>query len=92
MLQIRVAFHGKWPVAAILTLRHKDTLIYKYGASDTRFNHLGGTQLLFWNAIQEAKREGLLTFDLGRTDRDNVFRLSWKWRERSAVKITGENA
>ena len=21
-----------------------------------------------------------------------MFRLSWKWRERSAVKITGENA
>ena len=30
-LQIRVAYQAKRPVAAILTLRHKDTLVYKYG-------------------------------------------------------------
>ena len=64
-LQIRVAYKDRQPVASILTLRHKDTLVYKYGCSDERFNNLGGTQLLFWRAIQEAKRDGLRVFDLG---------------------------
>lgn len=80
-LQVRVAFQENRPVAAILTLRHKDTLVYKYGCSDERVNALGGTQLLFWRAIQEAKRDGLLRFDLGRSDAGNagliVFKDRW---------------
>ena len=83
-LQIRVAFKGKQPVASILTLRHKDTLVYKYGCSDTRFNNLGGTHLLFWKAIQEGKRDGLQIFDLGRSEWDNVGLLRFKDRWGSA--------
>ncbi|HEV2471412.1 MAG TPA: GNAT family N-acetyltransferase, partial [Chthonomonadales bacterium] len=79
-LQIRVAFKEKRPVASILTLRHKDTLMYKYGCSDTRYNNLGGTGLLFWSAIQDAKREGLSTFDLGRSDWDNAGLITFKDR------------
>ncbi|MGA3097984.1 MAG: GNAT family N-acetyltransferase [Bryobacteraceae bacterium] len=79
-LQIRVAYQGKQPLASILTLRHKDTLVYKYGCSDTRFNNLGGTQLLFWRAIQEAKRDGLSVFDLGRSDWDNTGLIIFKDR------------
>jgi lipid II:glycine glycyltransferase (peptidoglycan interpeptide bridge formation enzyme) len=67
-LQIRVAFHGSEPVAAMMTIRHKDTLVYKYGGSDVRYNKMGGMHLLYWNSIQDAKRWGLRTFDLGRTD------------------------
>ena len=51
-LQIRVARKDQHPVAAILTLRHKDTLMYKYGCSDAAFNNLGGTHLLFWRSIE----------------------------------------
>lgn len=83
-LQIRVAFRDKQPVASILTLRHKDTLVYKYGCSDTRFNNLGGTQLLFWRSIQEGKRDGLRLFDLGRSDCDNAGLITFKDRWGSA--------
>jgi len=79
-LQIRVAFKDKRPVAAILTLRHKDTLVYKYGCSDTRYNNLGGTQLLFWRSIQEAKRDGVRLFDLGRSDSENAGLITFKDR------------
>ena len=78
--QIRVAFKGKLPVAAILTLQHKDTLVYKYGGSDARFNNLGGTHLLFWKSIQEAKSGGLRVFDLGRTEWSNTGLLVFKDR------------
>lgn len=67
-LRIHVAMNDKRPVAAILTLRHKDKLVYKYGCSDAQFHHLGGMHLLFWKAIQEAKREGVSVFDLGRSE------------------------
>lgn len=67
-LKIRVASKDSHPVASILTLSFKDSLVYKYGCSDARFNHLGGTHLLLWEAIQDAKRSGLHEFDLGRSD------------------------
>jgi hypothetical protein len=86
-LQIRVAWKDKVPVASILTIRHKDTLVYKYGCSDARFNTLGGTQLLFWKAIQEGKRDGLLTFDLGRSECDNAGLITFKDRLGSARSL-----
>jgi hypothetical protein len=83
-LKIRVARKDRRPVAAIVTLRHKDTLTYKYGCSDAAFHTLGGMQLLFWRSIEEAKREGLCTFDLGRTDRGNSGLITFKDRWGSA--------
>ena len=79
-LQIRVAWKGRIPVASILTIRHKNTIVYKYGCSDTRFHNLGGTHVLFWKTIEEAKRAGLQVFDLGRTDWDNTGLLQFKDR------------
>lgn len=79
-LQIRVAFQGSRAVAAILTLRHKDTLLYKYGCSDAQFHNLGGMQLLLWRSIQAAKSAGLRTFDLGRSDCDNAGLIRFKER------------
>ena len=66
-LTIRVASHEGQPAAAVLTLRHKGTLVYKYGASDARFHSLGPMHLLLWRCIQHAKREGMTAFDLGRS-------------------------
>lgn len=79
-LKIRVAFQGKRAVAAIITIRHKSTMVYKYGGSDSRFNHLGGMHLLLWRSIQDAKIEGLRTFDFGRTDADQPGLITFKKR------------
>lgn len=86
-LQIRVAWKDKVPVASILTIRHKDTLVYKYGCSDAHYQNLGGTQLLFWRAIQDGKRDGLLTLDLGRTECDNAGLIAFKDRLGSARSL-----
>jgi CelD/BcsL family acetyltransferase involved in cellulose biosynthesis len=67
-LTIHVASKDGRPVASILTLSFKRTLVFKYGCSDSTFNRLGGTHFLLWKAIQEAKRQGLHEFDLGRSD------------------------
>lgn len=86
--QIRVALKGETPVASIFTLTTKRSLIYKYGCSDSRFSNLGGTALLFWNAIQQAKANRFEELDLGRSDVSNTGLITFKehWgAERSAV-------
>jgi hypothetical protein len=79
-VKIRLASHEGQAAAAILTLRYKSTMTYKYGCSDSRFHQLGPMQLLLWKAIQEAKDDGLLSFDMGRTDWDNPGLLAFKDR------------
>ena len=79
-LKVRLALKNGEPVASILTIRFKDTLVYKYGCSDPSFHNLGGGHLLFWRAIQEAKREGLSIFDLGRSDIEDTGLITFKNR------------
>lgn len=79
-VKIRLASHEGQPAAAILTIRYKSSMTYKYGCSDLRFHRLGSMQLLMWKAIQEAKENGLLEFDMGRTDWSNEGLLTFKDR------------
>jgi lipid II:glycine glycyltransferase (peptidoglycan interpeptide bridge formation enzyme) len=86
-LQIRIAFKGDTPVASILTICDKKTMVHKYGCSDIRFNNLGATAMLFWKTIQEAKAMGIVEFDMGRSDLDNPGLVTFKehWGARRAV-------
>lgn len=77
-LEIRVAYKDKARVAAILTLRHRDTTYYKYGCSDSRFKHFGAMPYLLWKVIEESKGAGAQEFDLGRSDLDNPTLVSFK--------------
>jgi hypothetical protein len=77
-VNIHVASKDGQPVASILTLKHKAVLVYKYGCADRRFNNLGGTQMLFWKAIQEAKSSGLQELDMGRCDWRNAGLMKFK--------------
>lgn len=79
--EIRVArFQGR-AVAAILMLRHNRTETYKYGCSDAADSSLGGTQLIFWEAIKDACARGMQTLDLGRSDIEEtglqMFKQRW---------------
>ena len=76
--QVRIAYKGDVAVAAMITLKYKDVIMYKYGASDSAFNNLGAMVALFWKAIAEAKSEGFRAFDLGRSDWDNDGLLTFK--------------
>lgn len=79
-LRIRVAFRNKRAIAAILTLQHKNTMVYKYGCSDAQFHSLGGMQLLLWRSIQDAKQQKLALFDFGRSDWTNPGLIAFKDR------------
>jgi hypothetical protein len=67
-LKIRVASKDGVPVASILTLSFRNTMTYKYGCSDPKRNNLGGMPFLLWRAIEDAKANGCLNFDMGRSD------------------------
>lgn len=67
-LQIRLAKKDGAAFAAVLTLRHRNSLIYKYGCSDENRHRLAGMPFLFWKLIQESKESGIDRIDFGRSD------------------------
>ncbi len=66
------------PAASILTLHFGQQVTYKYGCSNGHFNSLGGTPLLFWKLIQQAKEEGATLLDLGRSDYSDPGLIAFK--------------
>lgn len=77
-LQIRVLRKLDHPIASILTLRHRQRVIYKYGCSDERYHHLAGMPLLFWKLIEESKAQGIIEVDFGRSDLDQGGLIAFK--------------
>jgi hypothetical protein len=77
-LEIRLAYKDKVPTAAILTLRFKDILYYKYGCSDARFNKYGAIPWLLWKAVTDGKSHGATEFDMGRTEQEHTGLLAFK--------------
>jgi hypothetical protein len=77
-LKIRVIAKEGQPIASIVTVRHKERLLYKYGGSDARFHSLGAMPLLFWRTVQDAKELGLQELDLGRSDLDDTGLIAFK--------------
>jgi len=77
-LKVRIVSKGGQPIAGIVTLRHKQVMVYKYGASDAQVHNLGAMSLLFWRTIQEAKELGLSEIDLGRSDLDEDGLIAFK--------------
>jgi len=66
------------PVAGMLTLAGRTSVVYKYGCSDAERHNLGGMPFLFWHAIQYAKLRGAKSFDFGRSDLDNPGLMTFK--------------
>lgn len=79
-IQIRIARKNDVAIAGILTLRHRSTVVYKYGCSDERFHRLGGMPFLFWRLIEESKSSGITEIDFGRSDVDNHGLIAFKDR------------
>jgi CelD/BcsL family acetyltransferase involved in cellulose biosynthesis len=79
-IEIRLASKQGVPIAAILTMCHRQTVVYKYGCSDERFHNLAGMPFLFWKMIEESKESGAEQIDFGRTDLDNEGLIEFKDR------------
>jgi hypothetical protein len=77
-LQIHLASHGNTPVAAVLTIRFKNTAVYKYGGSNQAYHRIGSVPFVLAKAIGDAKSNGAQIFDLGRSDYDNLGLIQFK--------------
>jgi CelD/BcsL family acetyltransferase involved in cellulose biosynthesis len=78
--EIRVARKNGSALASILSLRHRSSVVYKYGASDHALHNLGGMPFLFWKLIGESKAAGAERIDFGRSDLDNPGLITFKNR------------
>jgi CelD/BcsL family acetyltransferase involved in cellulose biosynthesis len=86
-LQIRLARKNGVSIAAMLTLRHRSSVVYKYGCSDEKFHNLGGMPFLFWKLVEESKALGVEKIDFGRTDLDNEGLIAFKDRFGTSRKL-----
>ena len=77
-VSIHVASKGDQPVASIVTLSFKKTIVYKYGGSDAAHHRLGAVPFLFWKVIQNAKLFGFEQLDLGRSDLEQQGLITFK--------------
>jgi lipid II:glycine glycyltransferase (peptidoglycan interpeptide bridge formation enzyme) len=68
-------------IAAAMFFHFGDRAIYKFGASDDRFQHLRANNLVFWKAIRAFAESGAGELDFGRTSVGNEglrrFKLGW---------------
>ncbi len=79
-MQIRAALYGDQVAGCMVTLRHQETLVYKYGCSDPKLNKYGGMPWLFWKTIQHSKDLDLVELDLGRSGWGNPGLIAFKDR------------
>lgn len=80
-----LARHAGAVVAGAVYLHGGTRAIYKYGASDERYQHVRANNLVMWRAIQRYADLGFTTFDFGRTSLGNAglrnFKLGWATTE-----------
>jgi Acetyltransferase (GNAT) domain len=73
------------PIAAAIFFRFGKNALYKYGASDKRFQEFRANNLVMWHGIQFLLRTGVEKLRFGRTERENEglrrFKLSWGTQE-----------
>jgi len=70
-LQIRVASRANVPVASTVSLRFRDTTVGKYMCSEVGDYNLSATPYLIWAELSEAKANGVLEYDWGRSEADD---------------------
>ena len=82
-------YHGK-PIGGVLYLRWKDTLYYKFNASDPSWLEFRPNDFLVWEGIKMARDQGLRLFDFGLSDyeQEGLVRYKRKYAsEEEAVDV-----
>ena len=76
---------GSRTIAAAIFFQFGNNAIYKYSASDRRFQEFRANNLVLWHAIQFLVRAGVERIHFGRTECENDglrrFKLSWDTQE-----------
>lgn len=80
MLSVFVAREGGQAIAAVVQLKFKDTVYYKFAASDSRYLGMRPNHLIIWNMIERGVEEGFSYLDFGRTYPGDIGLMQWKSR------------
>jgi hypothetical protein len=70
-------FNDRW-IAGAVYFKFGSHAIYKFGASDPRYQHLRANNLLMWDAICRLQKEGIRELSFGRTDLQDEGLLQFK--------------
>jgi len=73
-----LASYGGNTVAGALYVHFGTKAVYKYGASDRRYQHLRANNLIMWEAIHWYASRGYTMFNFGRTEPENEGLLQFK--------------
>jgi hypothetical protein len=73
-----LAFLKDFCVAGAVYLHFGKAAVYKFGASNKKFQHLRPNNLVMWEAIRECVKRGFRSFSFGRTEPDNEGLLQFK--------------
>lgn len=73
-----LAYYQEKIIGSVVFLVWKDTLYYKFSATDPAYLHLGMSELLIWEGIQYGKAAGLTALDFGLSDWDQEGLISFK--------------
>jgi hypothetical protein len=83
---VALATCAQRPIAGALFLRFGRKAIYKFSASDERFQELRGPNLVIWQAVKKLVDEGAVELNFGRTSLSNEglrrFKRYWNAEER----------
>jgi CelD/BcsL family acetyltransferase involved in cellulose biosynthesis len=66
--RLMIATYEERLIGGVFFLEWKDTLYYKFNASDPEFVSLRPNDLIIWKAIKAAKAKGITRFDFGLSD------------------------
>lgn len=73
-----IAKHSGKAIAAAIFVYFDTHAIFKYGASDMRYQSLRPNNLIFWEAIKWLRSKDITVLNLGRTEIDNLGLLQYK--------------
>ncbi len=83
---VTTAFHNDRPIAVGIFFHTNGNAIYKFGASDERYQHLRGNNLMMWSAIRHFSALNCKSLHFGRTSFNNEglrrYKLAWGVEER----------
>ncbi len=83
---IALGRHGSRPIAGAVFFRFARQAVYKFSASDERFQELRGPNLVIWQSIRRLIDAGVMQLDFGKTSSSNEglrrFKRNWGAQER----------
>lgn len=77
---IAIVRYNDIPIAAVLLLYFKDTVIYGWGSSDRKYSKYSPNYILFWELIKQSCKGKFNYFDFGRSQKEDgtyLFKTGW---------------